>query len=262
MAPYYSSFTNNLYCLRLRGKHQQPLLYLFTGLNHFTLSHCGSRTPLPTLKPDLTASAPRLSTSCLPSFTGLGVSPNYTTRSRVANGTFTQRPSRNRTWTSRFIRLLSIADIHTACCCSLVPPALTVDWWLPADWWCSFTPFPLQELHHYYKHLRPCMPHLYFRPRLSVTCAFSVFRTSRFLRSTHRPAPCSCHLNAGCRIASHRFAALLFPELFGEPGFDISFALTTLLQRFTFVHLHGAHLPIFYGLFPTAHLPCLLNRAA
>ena len=106
------------------------------------------------------------------------------------------------------------------------------------------------------------MSHLYFRPRLSVTCAFSVFKTSRFLRSTHRPAPCSCHLNAGCRIASHRFAALLFPELFGEPGFDISFALTTLLQRFTFVHLHGAHLPIFYGLFPTAHLPCLLNRAA
>ena len=56
-----------------------------TGLNHFTLSHCGSRTPLPTLKPGLTASAPRLSTSCLPSFTGLGVSPNYTTRTEPAH---------------------------------------------------------------------------------------------------------------------------------------------------------------------------------
>ena len=56
-----------------------------TGLNHFTLSHCGSRTPLPTLKPSLTASAPRLSTSCLPSFTGLGVSPNYTTRTAPAH---------------------------------------------------------------------------------------------------------------------------------------------------------------------------------
>ena len=49
VAPYYSSFTNNLYCLRLRGKHQQPLLYLFTGLNHFTLSHLGSKSFLPTL---------------------------------------------------------------------------------------------------------------------------------------------------------------------------------------------------------------------
>ena len=56
-----------------------------TGLNHFTLSHCGSRTPLPTLKPGLTASAPRLSTSCLPSFTGLGVSPNYTARTEPAH---------------------------------------------------------------------------------------------------------------------------------------------------------------------------------
>ena len=42
-----------------------------------------------------------------------------------------------------------------------------------------------------------------------------------------------------------------------------SSTLTTLLQRFTFVHLHGTHLPIFfYGLFPAAHLPCLFNRAA
>jgi len=32
---------------------------LITGLNRFTLSHCGSRTPCPTLKPHLTASAPR-----------------------------------------------------------------------------------------------------------------------------------------------------------------------------------------------------------
>ena len=59
-------------------------LYI-TGLNHFTLSHCGSRTPLPTLKPGLTASAPRLSTSCLPSFTGLGISLNYTTRTEPAH---------------------------------------------------------------------------------------------------------------------------------------------------------------------------------
>ena len=59
-------------------------LYM-TGLNHFTLSHCGSRTPLPTLKPHLTASAPRLSTDCLPSFIGSGVSPDYTARTEPAH---------------------------------------------------------------------------------------------------------------------------------------------------------------------------------
>ena len=37
-------------------------LYDLTRLNHFTLSHYGSYGFLPTLKPDLTASAPRLDT--------------------------------------------------------------------------------------------------------------------------------------------------------------------------------------------------------
>ena len=41
-----------------------PGLRLLTGLNRFTLSHCGSRTPLPTLKPGLTTQAPRLCTGC------------------------------------------------------------------------------------------------------------------------------------------------------------------------------------------------------
>ena len=50
-------------------------IYL-TGLYCFTLSHCGSRTPLPTLKPHLAALAPRLCTGCLLGFTGLGLSPN------------------------------------------------------------------------------------------------------------------------------------------------------------------------------------------
>ena len=39
-------------------------LSLLTRLNRFTLSHCGSHTPMPTLKPNLAASAPRLSTGC------------------------------------------------------------------------------------------------------------------------------------------------------------------------------------------------------
>ena len=33
--------------------------FYLTGLNRFTLSHCGSRTPYPTLKPHLAVSAPR-----------------------------------------------------------------------------------------------------------------------------------------------------------------------------------------------------------
>ena len=49
---------------------------LLTGLYRFTLSHCGSRTPLPTLKPHLTAPASRLCTGCLLGFTGFGISPN------------------------------------------------------------------------------------------------------------------------------------------------------------------------------------------
>ena len=50
-------------------------IYL-TELYCFTLSHCGSRTPLPTLKPCLAALAPRLCTGCLLGFTGFGLSPN------------------------------------------------------------------------------------------------------------------------------------------------------------------------------------------
>jgi hypothetical protein len=49
-------------------------LYL-TGLYRFTLSHCGSCTPLPTLKPHLAALAPRLCAGCLLGFTGRGLSP-------------------------------------------------------------------------------------------------------------------------------------------------------------------------------------------
>ena len=50
-------------CLLRRLTHRLPLLK-FTRLNRFTLSHCGSRAPLSTLKPRLAASAPRLSTGC------------------------------------------------------------------------------------------------------------------------------------------------------------------------------------------------------
>ena len=48
---------------------------LLTGVYRFALSHCGSCTPLPTLKPHLAALAPRLCTGCLLGFTGAGLSP-------------------------------------------------------------------------------------------------------------------------------------------------------------------------------------------
>ncbi|MFA5448720.1 MAG: hypothetical protein WC233_10640, partial [Sphaerochaeta sp.] len=60
------------------------ILYL-TRLNHFNLTAYGSHTPLPTLKPDLTASAPRLSTGCWLSFTGQGVSPCYISNAELAH---------------------------------------------------------------------------------------------------------------------------------------------------------------------------------
>lgn len=40
--------------------HRLPLTILLTGLNHFTLSYYGSYSCIPTLKPNLTALAPRL----------------------------------------------------------------------------------------------------------------------------------------------------------------------------------------------------------
>ena len=58
-------------------------IYL-TGLYRFTLSHCGSCTPLPTLKPHLTAPAPRLSTGCSLRFAGFDLSPNYITCTELA----------------------------------------------------------------------------------------------------------------------------------------------------------------------------------
>ena len=51
----------------------------------FTLSHYGSRTPLPTLKPGLTTKAPRLCTDCLPGFVRIGVSPTYIACTELAH---------------------------------------------------------------------------------------------------------------------------------------------------------------------------------
>ena len=56
-----------------------------TGLYRFTLSHCGSCTPLSTLKPHLTALAPRLCTGCSLHFTRCGFPPHYITCTEPAH---------------------------------------------------------------------------------------------------------------------------------------------------------------------------------
>ena len=48
-------------CLRLYAENRLPH-NIITRLNHFTLTRYGSHIPLPTLKPNLAASAPRLCT--------------------------------------------------------------------------------------------------------------------------------------------------------------------------------------------------------
>jgi hypothetical protein len=74
------------YCLLRLETHRLPLSTI-TGLNRFTLSHCGSHTPMPTLKPHLAASAPRLGTDCLLRFVRSGLSPDYITHTELAHST-------------------------------------------------------------------------------------------------------------------------------------------------------------------------------
>ena len=55
---YILTKTNIYYCLLLTQWYQLPHHHI-TRLNHFTLSHSGSHTPQSTLKPNITALAPR-----------------------------------------------------------------------------------------------------------------------------------------------------------------------------------------------------------
>jgi len=73
------------------GEHLGFHTLCLTGLNRFTLSHCGSHAPMPTLEPHLAASAPRLGTDCLLGFVRPGLPPGYTTYTEPAHLLF--RPS-------------------------------------------------------------------------------------------------------------------------------------------------------------------------
>jgi len=82
--PAYPGLTDTHCCLRHWRLSRLPLDAL-TRLTGFTLSHYGSHTSLPTLKPNLTIAAPRLCTDCLPGFVGAGVSPTYTAHTELAH---------------------------------------------------------------------------------------------------------------------------------------------------------------------------------
>ena len=79
-----SRFRVECCCLLHMRLHRLPH-FILTRLNHFTLSHCGSHTPMPTLKPNLATSAPRLGTGCSLGFTGFGLSPNCLTHAELAH---------------------------------------------------------------------------------------------------------------------------------------------------------------------------------
>ena len=72
----YLAYRYCQYCLLLRGKYRLLLHISLTELDIFTLSHYGSNSLLPTLKPNLTTLAPRLNTSDLLGLTRFGLSPN------------------------------------------------------------------------------------------------------------------------------------------------------------------------------------------
>ena len=76
-------------CLLSRKGHRLPRL-IFSRLNRFTLSHCGSHTPLTTLKPVLTDADPSLGTGCLLNFSRAGLSPAYISNTELAHFLFCQ----------------------------------------------------------------------------------------------------------------------------------------------------------------------------
>ena len=74
----------------LSSKKRQPavsssLLIISYGAVSLHGSHRGSRASLPTLKPHLTAPAPRLNAGCSLRFSGSGLSPDYITRTELAH---------------------------------------------------------------------------------------------------------------------------------------------------------------------------------
>ena len=71
---YILTLSNIYYCLLLTQWHQLPFLHL-TRLYQFTLSHSGSHIPRPTLKPNITASAPRSRYQLLVRLYWIGIPP-------------------------------------------------------------------------------------------------------------------------------------------------------------------------------------------
>ncbi len=73
------------------------------------------------------------------------------------------------------------------------------------------------------------------------TCVPPFALKSRFPRSTQEPEQKSCRLYAGCRMTSKHVSRHTLPEITSISRFRHHLELSTLVQRFTFVHLFCSH---------------------
>ena len=164
--------------------------------------------------------------------------------SRVARGNCTPRPSRNRTGSSRFIRLFTPATGETP-------------WLRPAD---GFLPLagltcqrdgvrgPLRSLPITgTSSLLRAHPPLCLASVLSASGdyplrLFPSHRSHRFPGSLSEPESESRHLNAGRHAGSKRISPAFIPGQRLNPGFDVVPTLSTRHRWFTCVRLSDPHL--------------------
>jgi len=92
---------------------------------------------------------------------------------RVGKGNFTPSPSRNRTWQSPVIRLLSSCSFQSLFRL-LVTPDCSVFLRTNTGQLHLFPSLPLQNAHRYYECIRPLNPHRYVHARGVTTCRFSL----------------------------------------------------------------------------------------
>ena len=130
-------------------------------------------------------------------------------------------------------------------------PGTLVDRTNNPRWAGPFAPPPLQGLHHYYEPVRQHAPRRYSTPH--SFCCLVLFllppqTCGRRYRDLPSHVPCSSRrpgsrrLHAGHRQASKRAPARLIPGQGVRPGFDVTYWLSTLHQRFTCVRLPDPHL--------------------
>jgi hypothetical protein len=180
---------------------------------------------------------------------------------RVARGSFTPRPSRNRTGASRLIRLLSPGQGRVS------PPGCSPSLGWPDDETETLTVFPRRapphrwvgpttkpgdwapSLHAHYRHFDATTSPSAPVPRIGTLALVGLplellpwHRSDRFPGSPFEPGSDSRHLNAGRRAGSKRISPALIPGQRLLPGFDVVHTLSTLHRWFTRVRLSDPHL--------------------